>query len=338
MLKMTFLSPLQISIHALREEGDSPAFCGEGSALVFLSTPSARRATSEIAKSNISVLFLSTPSARRATLLGRDRRVHDSISIHALREEGDALQAHVSKAQCNFYPRPPRGGRPGHADNYIRMFEFLSTPSARRATGGPDTTALTDEISIHALREEGDHSRPQHPAPWQQHFYPRPPRGGRRCGRWQRCLDYRFLSTPSARRATLSVGQRLTQTRISIHALREEGDVFKGIHPPLIPKISIHALREEGDCLRLCVSLASVNFYPRPPRGGRHGSERPYPEGWQFLSTPSARRATGQAANSTGILSEFLSTPSARRATQYPKLDDPELIFLSTPSARRATR
>ena len=34
-----------ISIHALREEGDSPAFCGLGSALVFLSTPSARRAT-----------------------------------------------------------------------------------------------------------------------------------------------------------------------------------------------------------------------------------------------------------------------------------------------------
>ena len=37
-----------ISIHALCEEGDSPAFCGLGSALVFLSTPSARRATSGV--------------------------------------------------------------------------------------------------------------------------------------------------------------------------------------------------------------------------------------------------------------------------------------------------
>ena len=79
-------------------------------------------------------------------------------------------------------------------------------------------------ISIHALREEGD------------------------------TLDsskirnnLRFLSTPSARRATwvaLKVGLELL---ISIHALREEGD-----HEPSAADlhrvyISIHALREEGD-------------------------------------------------------------------------------------------
>ena len=137
MLKMTFLSPLQISIHALREEGDSPAFCGEGSALVFLSTPSARRATSEIAKSNISVLFLSTPSARRATPASR-------CTFHPT---------------AHFYPRPPRGGRPFWAETVEYTTPFLSTPSARRATHFKRTSARHNAISIHALREEGD----QHP-------------------------------------------------------------------------------------------------------------------------------------------------------------------------------
>ena len=34
-------------------------------------------------------------------------------------------------------------------------------------------------------------------------------------------------------------------------------------------KISIHALREEGDLVRLCRKAPVPNFYPRPPRGGR---------------------------------------------------------------------
>ena len=57
------------------------------------------------------VIFLSTPSARRATkrvcgVLHRRR-----ISIHALREEGDPYHARRATARGNFYPRPPRGGR-----------------------------------------------------------------------------------------------------------------------------------------------------------------------------------------------------------------------------------
>ena len=79
-----------------------------------------------------------------------------TISIHALREEGDWLNSCRKFWPNNFYPRPPRGGRP-----------------LRQRDGG-----TTDYISIHALREEGDgctcHSRPD-----AGHFYPRPPRGGR---------------------------------------------------------------------------------------------------------------------------------------------------------------
>ena len=36
---------------------------------------------------------------------------HCAISIHALREEGDALQPSLAGASFYFYPRPPRGGR-----------------------------------------------------------------------------------------------------------------------------------------------------------------------------------------------------------------------------------
>ena len=83
------------------------------------------------------------------------------------------------------------------------------------------------------------------------YFYPRPPRGGRR------------LRDQQARHAE----------GISIHALREEGDIMKGVsyydelhdfypRPPrggrqlvinslvMLRVISIHALREEGDYSR----------------------------------------------------------------------------------------
>ena len=39
---------------------------------------------------------------------------------------------------------------------------FLSTPSARRATYGELLRIAQQAISIHALRKEGDDSRPRH--------------------------------------------------------------------------------------------------------------------------------------------------------------------------------
>ena len=58
---------LQISIHALREEGDLSVAFWVFMALVFLSTPSARRATNRQRQKMMVLKFLSTPSARRAT-------------------------------------------------------------------------------------------------------------------------------------------------------------------------------------------------------------------------------------------------------------------------------
>ena len=78
----------------------------------FLSTPSARRATMSWNIPDSRKQFLSTPSARRATQRHFALRLCHRISIHALREEGDAR----SNKRTNAWK------------------SFLSTPSARRAT------------------------------------------------------------------------------------------------------------------------------------------------------------------------------------------------------------
>ena len=78
--------------------------------------------------------FLSTPSARRATITDRAVRYLQTISIHALREEGDV---------CAIY-------------DISELISFLSTPSARRATERSGPQEAQEAISIHALREEGD--------------------------------------------------------------------------------------------------------------------------------------------------------------------------------------
>ena len=57
----------RISIHALREEGDAASISSMMGSKSFLSTPSARRATSTITLFSSEMEFLSTPSARRAT-------------------------------------------------------------------------------------------------------------------------------------------------------------------------------------------------------------------------------------------------------------------------------
>ena len=104
------------------------------------------------------ILFLSTPSARRATRDAHRRAAAAvAISIHALRKEGDFFAHSIvpklatflstpsarratcspcprSDRLCYFYPRPPRGGR-----RVVLIGQFAS-----------------GVISIHALREEGD--------------------------------------------------------------------------------------------------------------------------------------------------------------------------------------
>ena len=58
------------------------------------------------------------------------------------------------------------------------------------------------------------------------------------------------------------------------------------------PYISIHALREEGDVFWEKFYRTLPYFYPRPPRGGRPSCQFLVVLLYLFLSTPSARRAT----------------------------------------------
>ena len=88
------------------------------------------------------------------------------------------------------------------SDATVKKVVFLSTPSARRATRRRALCFEIDDISIHALREEGDLG---------------------------------------------AVVKLPDEVEISIHALREEGDLDGLFGSGLDGGISIHALREEGD-------------------------------------------------------------------------------------------
>ena len=89
------------------------------------------------------------PTARHSPGLG-------TISIHALREEGDQELSPAFLWTVHFYPRPLRGGRLLNPSLVLIIRLFLSTPSARRATTTQAERLKNERISIHALCEEGD--------------------------------------------------------------------------------------------------------------------------------------------------------------------------------------
>ena len=181
---------------------------------------------------------------------------------------GRPPSAKIKNNCAYFYPRPPRGGRPGDGSEVTLTLRFLSTPSARRAT----PPKLADMLRVYLFLSTPSARR----ATWSlmvthlfrlflstpsarratrscppamcgaSYFYPRPPRGGRPDAVGLPRHDGLFLSTPSARRATCRTSSLPADQRISIHALREEGD------QPTITDKSLPA-----------------HFYPRPPRGGR---------------------------------------------------------------------
>ena len=79
------------------------------------------------------------------------------ISIHALRGEGDAAtDTGDTIGYSHFNPRPPWGGRLSDVDIFGRVLKFQSTPSVGRATDSYDIFDAWLNISIHALRGEGD--------------------------------------------------------------------------------------------------------------------------------------------------------------------------------------
>ena len=101
------------------------------------------------------------------------------------------------------------------------------------------------EISIHALREEGD-------------------------GIIALGSAYLAISIHALREEGDAMNEaEQYMDKISIHALREEGDEGNNKLLPGLHNISIHALREEGDTTFMPRLAPERYFYPRPPRGGR---------------------------------------------------------------------
>ena len=127
---------LRISIHALREEGDPPVL--PVWMTVLLISIHALREEGDHSVSRffaVNRVFLSTPSARRATCTRPEHRAHQDISIHALREEGDrAVFLRLSTEMIISIHALREEGDDDVAGVGHILVRFLSTPSARRAT------------------------------------------------------------------------------------------------------------------------------------------------------------------------------------------------------------
>ena len=283
-------------------------------AAVFLSPPSARRAT-EARCAALGSLEISIPALReegdmavragcccstyfypRPPRGGRleqqeNRCVLRTISIPALREEGDLPLELALTLICDFYPRPPRGGRPAQRGKSSDWRLFLSTPSARRATSRRSPGRLRTTISIHALREEGDHDLPR--------YLPAVP-----------------ISIHALREeGDLPPSREINVQSISIHALREEGDVLSALSSQ--PLYNFYPRPPRGGRPSGCAHGLPLckNFYPRPPRGGRRSSASPTSSSTSYFypRPPRGGRPSWWAVRPSAR--QFLSTPSARRAT-----------------------
>ena len=233
-----------------------------------------------------------------------------NISTHALREEGDSVQPLPICSRYNFYPRPPRGGRPvpegvmgprlleisTHAlreegdkmgiTSQGGLTIFLPTPSARRATLYLSSSS-TSKTNFYPRPPRGGRQRHPHtPSYSAKNFYPRPPRGGRPPA--MRCASNVEIISTHALREEGDVHGRQGQggIPISTHALREEGDGVSNRKCCKYHKISTHALREEGDSPADTQRYQHRDFYPRPPRGGRQFYRRTKSRWGNFYPRP----------------------------------------------------
>ena len=189
------------------------------------------------------------------------------ISIHALREEGDRRGKGQHRCRADFYPRPPRGGRQESSHTRILLENFYPRPPRGGRPASRFWPYHDSHISIHALREEGDDSRDSTNKTAILFLSTPSARRATIMAVIYATLIV-FLSTPSARRATCAAFPCPTPTTfLSTPSARRATQFPESRCPPI--RISIHALREEGDPAFPRYSYPHPNFYPRPPRGGR---------------------------------------------------------------------
>ena len=175
----------------------------------------------------------------------------------------------ASRCRGYFYPRSPCGERRLSYFYIIKITQFLSTLSLRRATIPDREPAAGYLISIHALLAESDPTR-WAPTCRISNFYPRSPCGERPSLLYSSSCIHRFLSTLSLRRATTKAQDEYKDTvTISIHALLAESDHFPGAHlvgnSQFLSTLSLRRATIYCHLLRTSYS----NFYPRSPCGER---------------------------------------------------------------------
>ena len=238
-----------VSIHAFRGEGDEGA--GRAAAIdngfnprlpggrrrrkrlfirmvvVFQSTPSGGKATTNPSTGDATEKFQSTPSGGKATDDGVGEGEGEGVSIHAFRGEGDPSPARpralfvgfqstpsggkatdrrsVRAPGCGrFNPRLPGGRRPTTTPPGDGRQAFQSTPSGGKATCPPHQHPAGAAVSIHAFRGEGDVCASSYSA-LLGGFNPRLPGGRRRQTTPDDPTAWMFQSTPSGGKATSSV-------------------------------------------------------------------------------------------------------------------------------------
>ena len=248
------------------------------------------------------------------------------------------------------------------------LFELFRRSDARcifgsiRRLGGMSCPKVKcyDLRSTRALRVEGDSSSSRTLNGWSGFLST--PSGWRATGQCSKraFLTLAFLSTPSEWRATNYNFNQFKVWRISIHALRVEGDCNISQPKPLtidfyprppgggrpgapfdtksVNMISIHALRVEGDGRgvrdkrdSVCISIHALRVEGDPSVSSN------VPTMSRFLSTPSGWRATSKRGHGGDRSSNFYPRPpgGGRRCTDA-IIFRPEQ-FLSTPSGWRAT-
>ena len=238
--------------------------------------------------------FQSTSSVWRTTRPESCTSPGWTISIHVLRVEDDCLQGRRRRADANFNPRPPCGGRLRESMQIQILREFQSTSSVWRTTAPGGAAAIIGQISIHVLRVEDDLLIVA-----------------------VLCTRTKFQSTSSVWRTTRRAGPRTWSAGISIHVLRVEDD------PPMIVKpLAAGDFNPRPPCGgrragELCAGLW-LDFNPRPPCGGRHVCQHAGVIPAVFQSTSSVWRTTALRHHQQ-MPAQFQSTSSVWRTTHtYP--------------------
>ncbi len=250
---VALLAVLDISIHALRVEGDNVLgiFLGEKS--VFLSTPSVWRATYIKRLYRWCDKFLSTPSVWRATERVEQVGFCHVISIHALRVEGD---------RCEEVTTMPR----------------TISIHALRVEGDPgrDCPPARQAISIHALRVEGDLYTRDENDPLRISIHALRVEGD---GQSEDDFNAKLAISIHALRVEGDPVPGVPQqgaSGISIHALRVEGDLIQQ-QKTLASELFLSTPSVwRATAVAYKIQAMTQNFYPRPPCGGRRGRFRGY--------------------------------------------------------------